>query len=53
MSASDLASKEDRTPLLLLGLVVERGTDDCSATLIFIILSKKDPKVLTKSVGLM
>ena len=39
MSPSDKGSKEDRAPLLLLGLVRETGTDDCNATLIPIILS--------------
>ena len=54
MSPSDTGAKEDRALLFLLGLVRETGTDDCSATLIFIILSlKKCPKVLAKSVGLM
>ena len=53
MSLSDTGSKEDRVPLLIFGLVRETGTDDCSATLILIILSlKKCPKVLAKSVGL-
>ena len=54
MSPSDTGLKEDRALLLLLSLVRETGTDDCSATLMFIILSlKKCPKVLAKSVGLM
>ena len=47
------SSKEDRALLLLLDPVRGTGTDDCSATLIFIILSlKKCPKVLAKSVEL-
>ena len=41
MPSSDTGSKEDKTMLLLLGLVVETGTGDCSAALIFIILSWK------------
>ena len=41
MSPSNTGSKGDRALLLLLGLVRETGTDDCSATLIFIILSLK------------
>ena len=54
MSPSDTGSKEGGALLLLLGLVRETGTDDCSATLILIILPlKKCPKVLAKSVGLM
>ena len=42
MLPSDTGSKKDRAPLLLLGLVKETGTDDCSATLILIILSLKN-----------
>ena len=54
MSPSDTDSKQDRALLFLLCLVREKDTDDCSATLIFIILSlKKCTKVLAKSVGLM
>ena len=54
MWSPDTASKEDRALLLFLGLASEAGTDDCSATMIFSILSlKKNPKVLAKSVGLM
>ena len=54
MLPSDTGSKEDRALLFLLSLVKETDTDDCSATMIFIILSlKKCPKVLAKSVGLM
>ena len=41
MSPSDTGLKEDRVLLLLLGLIRETGTDVCSATLIFIILSLK------------
>ena len=45
MSPSDTGSMVDRALLLLLGIVRETGTDDCSATLIFITLSlKKCPK---------
>ena len=52
-SSSDTGSKNDKVLLLLLCLVAETGINDCSATLIFIILSlKKCPKVLAKSVGL-
>ena len=39
MSSSDKGSKEDRVLLLMLGLVIETGADDCSAVLILIILS--------------
>ena len=46
MSPSDTNSKEDRALLLLLGLVRETLTADCSVTLIF-------SEVLAKSVGLM
>ena len=54
MSPSDTGSKEDRALLFLLSLIKKTGTDDCSATLTFIILSlKKCPKMLAKSVGLM
>ena len=54
MSSSDTGMKKYRELLLLLGLVAVTGTDDCSATLIFIILSLKIcPKVLAKSAGLM
>ena len=54
MSSSDTGSKVDRALSLLLGPVMVTDTDDCSATLIFIILSlKKYLKVLAKSVGLM
>ena len=50
MSFSDTASKEDRALLFMLGLVIETGADDCSAVLIFIILSlKKCPNELTRS----
>ena len=56
MSSSDTGSKEDRALLLMLGLVIETGADDCSqcsAVLIFIILSlKKCPNELARSVGL-
>ena len=54
ISPSDTGSMEDRALLLLLGIVREISTDDCSGTLmIFIILSmKKCPKVLARSVGL-
>ena len=38
MSPSDTGLKEDRVLFLLLGLVRETGNDDCSTTLIFIIL---------------
>ena len=31
MLSSDIGSKEDRVPLLLLGVVAETGADDCSA----------------------
>ena len=34
MSSLDTGSKEDEELLLLLGVVAETGTDDCSATLI-------------------
>ena len=45
MSSSDTGSKEDRALLLMLVLVIETRADDCSALLIFIILSlKKMPK---------
>ena len=44
MSSSDTGSKEDRALLLMLGLVIETGADDCSAGLIFIFLSLKMPK---------
>ena len=40
-SSSDTGSMGDRVLLLLLGLVAETGIDECSATLIFIILSLK------------
>ena len=33
MSSSDTGSKEDRTLLFMLGLVIETGADDCSAVL--------------------
>ena len=50
MSSSDTGSKEDRALLFMLGLVVETGTDDCSALLIFMILSqKKSPMELARS----
>ena len=50
MLSSDTGSKEDRGSLLLLGLVAETGADDCSATLIFIILSvRKWQKLLGKA----
>ena len=42
MSSSDTGSKEDRALLLMLGLVIETGADDCSAVLIFIF--EKMPK---------
>ena len=41
MSSSDTGSKENRASLLLLCPVAETGTDDCSETLIFIILKLK------------
>ena len=44
MSSSDTGSKEDRALLFTLGRVIETGADDCSAVLIFIILSLKMPK---------
>ena len=51
MWPSDTGSKEERALLFLLGRVKETGTNDCSATLIFIILSlKKCRKVLAESV---
>ena len=50
MSSSDTGSKEDRTLLFMLGLVIETGTNDCSALLIFMILSQKIcPKELARS----
>ena len=50
MSSSDIGTKEDRTLLFMLGLVIETGADDCSVVLIFIILSlKKCPKELARS----
>ena len=42
MSSSDTDSKEERMLLLLLGLVAETGTNDCSAILIFTIISLKN-----------
>ena len=52
LSFSGTASKEARALLLILGLVIETGANDCSAILIFIILSlKKCPKELARSVG--
>ena len=39
---TDTGLKEDRALLFLLSLVKETGTDDCSATLIFIILLLKN-----------
>ena len=49
MASSDTGSKEDRTLLFMLGLVIETGADDCS-DLSFIILSlKKCPKELARS----
>ena len=54
ISSSDTSSKKDRALLLVLSLVTETGFDNCSAALIFIILTlKKCPKVLAKSVVLM
>ena len=51
MSSSDTGSKEDRALLFILGLDIETGADDCSAILIFIILSlKKCPKELARSI---
>ena len=44
MSSSDTGSKEDRALLLLIGLMIENGADDCSVVLICIILSLKMPK---------
>ena len=38
MSSSDTDSKEARALLLMLGLVIETGADDCSVVPIFIIL---------------
>ena len=35
MSSSDTGSKEDRALLLILGLMIETGTNDCSVVLIF------------------
>ena len=53
MSSSDTGSKEDRAMLLMLGLVIETGADDCSVVLIFLILSlKKFPKEFARSLGL-
>ena len=50
MSSSDTGLREDRALLLMLGLVIKTGADDCSAVLIFIILSlKKCPKELARS----
>ena len=52
-SSSDTGSKEDRALLLMLGQVIETGANDCSAVLIFLILSlKKYPKKLARSLGL-
>ena len=45
MSPSDTGSKEDRALLLMPGLVIETGADDCSAILIFF-------KELARSLGL-
>ena len=41
MSSSDTGSKEDRVPLLLLGLVIKTGADNCSA-----VMTLFDPFVL-------
>ena len=48
ISPSDIGLQEDSVLLLCLGLVRDTGTDDCSATLIFIILSLKK---MSKRVG--
>ena len=45
ISPLDTGSKEDRAVLLLFGLVRETGTDDFTATLIFV------TKKMTKSVS--
>ena len=53
MSSSNTGSKEDRALLLMHGLVIKTGDDDCSVLPIFIILSlKKWPKELARTVGL-
>ena len=53
MSSSETGSKEDGVLLSILGLAIETGAEDCSAALIFIILSlKKCPKELARSVEL-
>ena len=45
MSSSDTGLKNDRALMLILVLVIETGAHDCSAVLIFLILSlKKMPK---------
>ena len=50
MLSSDTGSKEDKILLLMLGVVIETGANNCSAVLIFIILSvKKCPKELARS----
>ena len=41
MSSSDTGLEEDRTLLLMLALGIKTGADECSASLIFIILSMK------------
>ena len=53
MSSSDTGSGEDRALLLMPGVVIETVAADCSAALIFTILSlKKCPKELARSVRL-
>ena len=47
MSSSDTGSKEDRALLFMLALVIETGTDDCSALLIFMILSQKSMRSIS------
>ena len=42
MSSSDTGSKDDRALLLLLGMVIKTGASDCSAVLLFLILSLKN-----------
>ena len=50
ISSSDSGSKEHRALLFMLGLVIETRAYDCSAVLIFVILSeKKCPKELARS----
>ena len=41
MSSSDTGLKKDRALLLMLGLVIKTGADDCSVVLIFLIMSLK------------